>query len=46
MPLQIERTPPDGVLIIAPPRLGGSRGFFPETWNGKAPAHAPTSFRA
>lgn len=36
MPLHIEATPLDGILMITPPRFGDARGFFSESWNRRA----------
>lgn len=36
MPLQIEVTRLDGVLILTPPRFGDRRGFFSESCNRRA----------
>jgi dTDP-4-dehydrorhamnose 3,5-epimerase len=44
IPMQIEQTALEGVLIITPNRFGDHRGFFSESWNRKVMADHGISY--
>lgn len=40
MPMDVQSTPLDGVVVLTPRRFGDNRGWFSETWNAQTLADA------